>query len=263
MIIPYRVSAEISGIVPFPFQFYEAVWDVLIGMDGLGLSLQFHFAVEKEKREKLSPKAKKKKEKDDPLPNPQAAYCVLRHVVFRTIQFRKIMEFVRVLEIMEGMPTIGIAGAPFQERAVKYALKYLVKIGALLKINLPKTKAVTAMYGLNLLDFLFFLDHYWKEAIKNLTNNYDYDAELGSMAKSIKALRAQKLLSVLIQYTKKFKPVFNHIEKMKTPITNLGSFCKKVRTSCPDNQEHACFELDLIEGIRNARIRGAGAVGSK
>jgi hypothetical protein len=255
--IPYKVTSEISGTFPFPFQFYDAVWDVLIGMDGLALCLQFYFA-------DLEAQAS---EGHDPWPNRPPVYFIFKHIIFRTIQFRKIVEFIRIKEIIEGKPTIGIAGAPFKERTIEAALKYLVETDEtdiLLKINLPKNKVVTPMYGLNLPVFLSFLNVTWKQEIQKISDKYDEESKCN--AKSAKSYRAQKILLALNEYLERYKPMFNFIERYnylkeikgiknnKCTIENVESFCDELYNICQSGNNNF-DDYDLIEAIRNSRIR--------
>ena len=185
------------------------------------------------------------------MPNPQAAYCVLRHIIFRTLQFQKIVEFVRVKDIVRGIPTIGIAGAPFKDRVIKDALKYLSQEGILLKIRLPQSKAVTPMYGLNLFTLFFSLDILWKTAILDMSNEYTQEGT----AKSLKSLRAQKLLAILVSYLDEFKAVFKYITEKKEPVYDVKIFCDQMVKSLPASYDRAWIENTLILNIKDSRTR--------
>lgn len=243
-LIPYKISGQISSVFPFPQAFYSGVWDVLIGIDGLGLELQFYYADSRAKNP------------DVLLPNAQAAYCVLRHVAHRTLQFNKLFEFVRVSDIVEGMPTIGIAGAPFKERAIKDALKYLVDSCLLIKICLPKNNCVTPLYGLNLYILLMLLEPSWKEAILSISDD-DPEYEWAGKAKSAKSLRAQKTLSFLNNYLKEFKKLiyyFYETEEKEGTIKNIDSFCNELRKLLPSKETCYSHSTNLTEWMRNYRI---------
>ncbi len=244
--IPYKISSNISNILNLIPELYYAAWDVLVGMDGLGLCLHLWFPVSRESRaEKPSPE-------DVPFPNEQAAYCVLRHVVFRTLHFNKIVEFVRVNDIINGIPRIGIAGAPFGERVIKHALKYLSEEGILLKINLPPSKAVTPIYGLNLPAFLFFLDVYWKLAIQERAYD-DAGDDDECKARSVRSLRAQKLLDLLVPYLEKYQPLFKYMDEQKSPITNLDDFCNQLKKRLPANIDEISLKIELGDARRVRR----------
>ena len=110
------------------------------------------------------------------------------------------------------------------------------------------------MYGLNLPIFLTYLDMEWKATIELMAYGYDDEYDEVGQAKSVKSLRAQKLLGLLISYLEDFKPVFKHIEEQKSPITDVEAFSHGLKISCPEDK-YELLSYNLIESIRNLRIR--------
>ena len=153
---------------------------------------------------------------------------------FELCEFNKVLEFVRVSDIIEGKAKFAISGAPFKDRAIKATLKYMTEAGILLKIRLPQSKAVTPMYGLNLPIFLGYLDETWKLTIQDMADEYDEEGK----AKSLKSLRAQKLLAILGPYLKEFRVIFEHIGKQKSPITDVEAFSQGIEMICPKGNDY-------------------------
>jgi hypothetical protein len=218
--IPYKVKDRISSVFPFPWQFFRMAQNVLLFADGLGL-LVYYLITDKEN----SPIKPMKL----PLPTPQTAYTILRHITMRTLPFQKLFEFVRVKDIINGMPTIGVAGAPMKNSTVKRGLSGLYRSGFLCNLKLPTSRTPTPMYALNLYHLLALLYQCWSNAIMDKTNDEDFNPLSNA------ALKAYKLNSHLVEYLDNFKSVFNFLLDYEDTIKNVSIFIETLESKIREN----------------------------
>ena len=235
--IPYRLSQELSRkVFRFPFQVYRALHEVLISGDGIGLLTQFW-------RQTCD---------EDPF-SVQAFFFVLKHISLRTLSFSKVFEFIRIRDIAEGLPTVGISGAPIKESTIKGTLKKLTKSRVIIKLQLPKSKAVTALYGLNLPVILTCLDVWWEEAIEERDLDLDnFDA----LTRSAWSRRTQKNLKCLSEYFGHFEETFKFLTNQQLPITDFEDFVNRLKLSVAPEKELAYEDGDIAQKLKTAsRVR--------
>jgi hypothetical protein len=218
--IPYKIKDRISAIFPFPWQFYRMAQNVLLLADGLGLLV--HYLITDKENSPLKPERL-------PLPTPHTAYTILRHIALRTLPFQKIFEFVRVKDIINGMPTIGVPGAPLKDSTVKRGLSGLYRTGFLFKLKLPTSRTPTPMYAINFYHLLSLLYQCWSTAILDRTNDEDFNPL------SLAAMKAYKLNTHLIEYLDNFKSLFDFLLNYEDTIKDVSVFIKKLESKICEN----------------------------
>jgi hypothetical protein len=234
--IPYRLSQELSrNLFRFPFQVYRGLLDVLLSGDGLGLLTQYY-------GEKCNPE----------YVSNQASYFVLKHTILRTAPFCKIFEFIRIRDIKDGLPTIGIAGVPFRESTIKNTLRQLRDDQAIVKLKLPRSEAVTALYGLNVPVILEFLDVWWESAI------HDRDLDLDNtnvLTRSMWSRGTQNILKCLCEYFEHFKKEFKFLTDQNSPIIKFDEFLDELK-SYVRPKELRELNWDIVQNLKTAsRVR--------
>lgn len=74
-------------------------------------------------------------------------FAVVRHIVFRTLPWQKVVEHIRAREITTGIPSIRIYGAGLELRTIKTVVGELRRKGLLLRIELrPNTEWYTGLH---------------------------------------------------------------------------------------------------------------------
>ncbi|MHB8110005.1 MAG: hypothetical protein ACYDHW_08235 [Syntrophorhabdaceae bacterium] len=235
--IPYYVGNRISQTIVFPFQFYRMVQNVLLGMDGLGvyLGIPSWAQVDKVTLRNL-------------MPTYQAGYFILRHIALRTLPFWKLFEFVRIEEISYGIPTIGIAPSCLSPRTVVTGLSKLSRTGIILRIELPRSQAVTKLYGLDIYRIMKLVEKQWRRMIRDTSDS------MSGNARSVASRKAQKFVDVLLEYMEAYEPVFDLLRaQTNQPIIDLDDFLEKLKKALPDNRQ---FRNErLIDDERNTKVR--------
>jgi hypothetical protein len=247
--IPYRVSRDFArNNFNFPFQVYRALHDLMVAGDGIGFLSQYWHACNKKDPEYTS--------------SHQAIFFSLRHVAFRTFQFHKVFEFIRINDIVEGMPTIGVAGAPCKESTVKHVLSELSHQHVLLKLYLPPSRAVTPLYGFNLPIGLKFLNVAWDEAMSCLDNSDDIVE--GKLTRSMAARRTKNILECLCEYFENFSGMFDFLKEQNQPIKDLAVFMQDLAATISREDLKGGPYLDVISDLKSAsRVRHSDLVPGK
>jgi len=234
--IPYRLSGDLTQVFNLPYQVYASLLGFLLAGDGLGFFIQF-FCPESESGS-LS---------------PAVTYFVAKHICLRTLPFCKVCEFIRISDIINGLPTLGISGTPFKESSVKRILAQLTKEQVLVKLQLSRSKAVTPLYGLNVPILLQFLDVWWENAIrdKDLSEKY-----LDGLTRSVWSRRNQNVLKSLCEYFKQFESIFELMFSQKSVISNFNAFLCGLQKRHPKKTEIFIDGYEIINRLKIAsRIR--------
>ncbi|MCB2191788.1 MAG: hypothetical protein KQI62_09500 [Deltaproteobacteria bacterium] len=237
MSLPYHLSRELASVFRLETKFCRFVFDVLIAGDLLLLALS--------ELGKISALDKN----DKRIFSNLSVYFVLRHIVYRTIQFARPLEFIRVADIINGLPTIGAFGCGVSERTVRPILKGLSPPTSdfLIRVQFPRDVSVTPMYGLNLPGLLSLAAVTWDAAIAEveITRSEKYNAderdwkeeEAKLQPRSRLAKTTMKKLDKCIAYIDYYKNCYIHLSKQAEPINDFDAFLKSIREKAPSPYE--------------------------
>lgn len=220
--------------------------DVLLRYDGIGRSVQWIYGADYD---------------DKPTCRPGVLERVLVHVTKRTLPYCKALEFIRISEIMNGMPTLGIAGlkSPRTNRnPVTNALRFLHDNGLLVKLKLPQP-VQTPLYGLHLLNIISITYSTWLEELTERLKDGRFEDFLDSEP-SMQFLSGFGLLVALLEVLKQYNDLFSYLLSTRKPIKDLDALCRKLstmRTSCERNNDcvEAQSDFDELWKIRNNRTK--------
>jgi len=233
MNIPYSVTTEISNALKLPKEIYWHAFNVLTQGNGL------LFALNCFRERKL---------------NIPLAYFVLNHLVCRTLQFDKILEFVPYKDIIEGRPDIALPGCTVGLRTIEAIMAELSpkKGDFLLKLYVTQNGHVckTPMRGFNL-PGLFQLVEAW------VYGNIDKrDADRGANIKpSILMLKNLYLLENINDLLSHYEKAFNFLLKYKNPIVveNIDSFLKQWQKHLPTGRDYQHAKEDVIDAKKHLK----------
>ena len=262
--IPYQQSQDVGNILNWDSLFYRVVHEVLITSNGLNVALN------------LFPK--------NTLCGIRAeSICtIMRHIILRTTQFNKVTEFVRIKDIIQGIPSNSIEGCHFSRKWVSTILSRL-NGNLLVKLRPSQNKIVTPLYGVDLPYFLWGVQALWQGELDCLDSNKDYtsqsiqisrleheqllfeDDEEGphsesgdatpTQAGSNLARRALRLLGFCVEYSNPYKHMFRFLaEQVDEPIKDWKSFLGDLRQQCPSRDKITMDDARFKEKVRNCRI---------
>ena len=150
---------------------------------------------------------------------------------------------------MNGLPTVGIPGAPIRESTIKGTLKRLTKSGVIIKLQLPRSKAVTPLYGLNVPVILACLDVWWEEAIEERDPNLD---NIDALARSAWSRRTQNNLKCLSGYFEHCENAFNFLSNQQSPITDFEQFVNDLKLHVSPWEELRWLNSDVVDKLKAA-----------
>lgn len=233
MSLPYHLAREMASVVRLEAKFCRFVFDVLIAGDLLSLALS------------ILKKNKTFNKNDQRIFSNLPVYFVLRHIIYRTIQFHRPLEFIRVADIVTGLPTIGAFGCEISERTVRAILKGLSPPTSdfLIRIQLSRDVSVTPMYGLNLPGFLELVAVMWEAAIQEVedrrsgkydTDERDWEKEETKLQPRSRLTKATMTkLDKCIAYVDFYKNCYAQLSKQTEPIPDFAAFIKGLRKNLP------------------------------
>lgn len=250
--IPYSMAKHISDNLRWPNKFYWALQELLLKCNGLGFALFNNMCTEKGKPERSIASVK-----------CESAYFVFHHIINRTLQFDKFAEFIRVKDIINGMPTNAIPASGLSERTIKQALNGLSQGDFLIKLKfkINGKKIITPLYGLNIPIFLRLIQIQWINSIDGGELDKDeYDPKPNRKASNA-MLRGRALLACCTIFANEYEDVFKFLieqGKSKNHIEDARAFTEQLKEHLPDIS--CCidiFEEDIevckkIRGLRKA-----------
>jgi hypothetical protein len=207
--IPYSIAKRISDQLGWPNKFYWSVFDVLINANTLGFLANAGKEWWKFK--------------------PETIETVLRHIIYRTIQFDKMFEFVRMQDVIKGMPCNAIAGCGLSEATIKNVLGQLSRDNFLIKLCLAPNgkKIITPLYGLNLPRILELIDHLWANRIYTEGTSKDEYEDRFTRKPSILMLRGRCLLKCCVRFSGEWEDAFSFLANYSEPVSNVDDFIKE------------------------------------
>lgn len=246
--IPYSRSNRISDCLLWSNKFYWSAFDVLINSNGLQILLSSLW------REGLD------LDNDSGL-KLETAYFVLKHIIYRTLQFDKSFEFVRYGDVIKGMPCNSIAGCCLSPASVKRVLNklsppqndYLIK----LRFVHNGTRIITPLYGLNLPAILKLVFAWWQSEIDVEEVSKDRYEDRPNRKPSNLMLRGRCMLNHCVEFSENWQDAFDFLVKCSKPISDVEDFIKKWSKHFPRNREtllsNLKHNLDECKKIRQLR----------
>lgn len=224
--IPYFVSKHISDELKWPNEFYSILFKILTEYNGLW------FAMCKIRTEKII--------------KSNLAYFIISHLIYRTLQFEKVFEFLKAREIIDGIPTSAIPEYGLSRSTVKRVLNWMSPpyFDFFIKLRFERNgkKIITPLYGLNVPDLLNLIQTFWLNSI----DIKELEKDNPSMQPSNMMLRGRCLLECCIKFANEYKNVFDFLSKQKKPIKNIESFLNQLRKHLPNGNYHVkTFEEDI------------------
>lgn len=175
------------------------------------------------------------------------AYFVLRHILYRTIQFNRPVEFVRVADIIHGLPTIVAFGCGQSERTVRNVLNGLSfpKSDVLVRIRLRPSVSQTSLYGLNLPVIFGVASKMWKEALAHVEmrrhSRYVEDRrdeqEKEFEPNSTLARATFRNLKRCYSYVEYFEPCYELLVKQVDPVEDFNQFLEAIARTLPSSSD--------------------------
>ena len=237
----HRYSDQRSGVHPV----LAAAFDVLVVHEGIHRIVTWIYDFE-----------------DNPPPcRFEVLEQTLMHIVKRTLVFGKVIEFVRINEILNGLPSLnisGLTGSKTNRHPVSNALKWLNDKTLLIKLRLPQP-IQTPLYGLHLPNVAALIPFFQCEELKESLSV----VRLKDLAKSRPAMPfliglglSCAVREVLVQY----RAAFDYLFQQKQSIKNLDNLCGKLKTmgsSCKIKNGEVSGESMFYEvwEIRNNRTK--------
>jgi len=236
--IPYKIADPLSAAFNWPNKFYWSLFDVLIRYDTQGIALGLC---------RLEDDISQGREKFTPI----SPYFVFKHLIFRTIQFQKIFEFVKRKDVIEGFALSAVAGCNLSEATVKRVLtelsppygKYFVK----LRLIQNRQRIITPVFGLNLPAILQVIYSQWH---RRSTQEQEDRPE---RKPSNNMLRGFCLLNNCIEFALPYKTAFHYLLKQTKPIENVERLAKRVEARCPDSKTRTGLVADFENGLEKCK----------
>ncbi len=203
---------------------------------------------------------------------PKSVLPILNQILFRTINYHKPLEFVRVKrDLLEGDPYRCLAPVTSSEKSVIDTLGLLCALRILVKISVPPSRTTAKLYGFNLPGILgaflnsweyVMVDHTFKKTNRSIQHFWEHpyfslDRETDRPIPSTAiGKRGQHLLHLLNDYLMPFRPMFDHLSWQSfEPLSDVDKFCEALISLGPSEQERNRLGRELKKGIRARRIR--------
>lgn len=193
--------------------------------------------------------------------NIMRAYMVLNHLLYRTLQFDKILEFVPYKDIMAGRPDIGLPGFSRSSSSIKRAFNelpddllfclYVIKDGNQFK---------TPMRGFNLPGLMQLVEAWMYAAIDVRDSDKDAMQSNPDVKPSILMLKNLYLLEQLNGLLAYYKPVFDFFLKYRKSIEfeNIDLFREQLKKHLPTVQDCQQAKENIIDAkkyLKENRLR--------
>lgn len=227
--IPYNIGKRISDQLGWPNKIYWTIFEVLINANGLGI-------LSGQKEGWWSFK-------------PETIETVLRHIVYRTIQFDKMFEFVRRKDVIKGMPCIAIAGCGLSETMIKNILGQLWRDKILIKLRFVRDgkRIITPLYGLNMPLLFVAIEALWRKQIKAKNDsNKEYGLHPAKKPSNL-MLRSRCQLRCCLEFLLEWKSAFDFLTNYSEPITNIDDFISEWSESFIDSENRKIRRGELIQ----------------
>ena len=234
--IPYSISTHLSEKLEWPREFYQTAFEVFTIYSGF----EFVFS-------------------SDGVPNnsrsravePVTVQAVLKHVVFRTLQFDKVFEFIRSGDMVKGNPSSAIPGIHLSESAIRRVLNgfsppysdYLIKLRFMNKGK----PIITSLLGLNLPGLLQLALVCWTNALDEERLGKDILEDRPNRKPSNLMLRGRCLLENLVEASEPWKPAFEFLidhHARVIDVHDLEAFIEKWKRHFPSSKDRK-----LIAGV--------------
>ncbi len=232
--LPYSITIDISNALKLPDEFYWYSLGVLTQCNGLLFVL------------------KGLKEAGVLKLTMPFTYLVLNHLLYRTLQFNKIFEFVPYPDIIKGRPDIALPGCPVSPRTIKTIMVDLspAKGDLLLKLYVTQNGhgLKTPLRGFNLPAFLQLVEACMYADINIRGADTDEDIK-----PSILMLKNLYLLEQLNDLLSHYEKTFNFLLKYKKPIVveKLDKFVNQLKRHLPSGRDYQEAKEDVIEAKRH------------
>lgn len=239
-------SALINGTFRLALSNLPAVMrDVLIGAN----ALQFVLSENLEACLQHPNDKDKKVGRGHPTASHAAGYFVLHHIINRTLPFKKVFEFVSHGQVLEGIPQIAIAPAPYATNyPIKFALAYLSPPHSNFLIKLKFKNIVTPMYGLNWSGFMKVAVHNWYQALIELDRERREKGKKPLVLSDTCIIGLSKAI-LSMEHLEQFQPAFDFLLSQIKRIDHVDNFAEHLKAKMPKRQK-AGFD-DELKQLRN------------
>ena len=180
-------------------------------------------------------------------------YFVIRHLIYRTLQFEKPCEFVRHKEVIEGNVSSAIAPCNLSPASVNRAINGLAGLPdppeeiprSLVKLHfvVKGRKIITPMLGLNIPAILEGAAERWTEKLLQGENDI-FQERVRSPSNLM--LRTRAVLEILVTFASPWSDAFDFLcEHNNKPIADVESFLKEWGKRFPDpKKERNAYAVD-------------------
>ncbi len=242
--IPYSLSGRFSAELLWPNKFYWSAFDVLIHSNGLQIVLNILWKEGDDFESEMGFKL-------------ETAYFVLKHIIYRTLQFDKTFEFIRHADVIKGMPCNAIAGCCLSPASVKRVLSRLSppQNDYLLKLRFVHngTRIITPLYGLNLPAFLKLTTAWWQAEIDTDEVSKDTSEYRPNRKPSNLMLRGRCMLKHCVEFSENWQDAFDFLVKCSKPISDVEDFIKKWSKHFPTPRKRGTLVSDFEHNIADCR----------
>jgi hypothetical protein len=144
------------------------------------------------------------------------------------MQFDKVFEFVRLKDIIEGMPCIAIPGCG-RKATTKAVLAQLCRDNFLIKLHLVRNgkKIITPLYGLNLPLMLKLIDRLWTNQINMQEISKDQYEDRPKRKPSNLMLRGRCQLRCCVKFSGDWEGAFRFLANYTEPVSDVDEFIKE------------------------------------
>jgi len=239
--LPYSIT-KISNSLKLPKEFYWHAFNVLTQGNGLAFALNCF------KEEKIKSKL-----------NIHLTHLVLNHLLYRTLQYDKIMEFVPYNDIINGRPDIALPGCPVSSRTIKTIMAELSpkKSNFLFRLYVTKdgNRFKTPMRGFNLPGLMQLVEAWMYAAIDVRDSDKDAMQSNPDAKPSFLMLKNLYLLEQLNDLLAYYKPAFDFLLKYRKPIEfeNVDLFREQLKKHLPTVQDCQQAKENIIEAKKHLK----------
>jgi hypothetical protein len=266
----FAIPKSFSAAVGLPEKFYLSLCDVLIMFDGLSLVLTALDTTQAIKKTMRAAHSRRKKRPAHVFGvDPLTVASVFRHIAFRTIRFKKCLEFIRPKDVVTGLPHYGVFPCDLSEKSVYRVLRWLSTPYSdylfRLRIAPNGRRIITPIYGLNIPVFLDAMVVSWRAQLEKrlegrpLDDGFDDNGHLKedladmlppSMAWVKRGLKiVDHCRSLILPY----RPAFKFLEQSTSIIFDTSEFQKKIQRRSPSLRDKADTLREFQDGLQEVK----------